>query len=841
MSAWTPREDLTIHVDTLGRLAIMAAGHRQPTSTLPPVRSALLVYLAVERDVSREETLALFWPEGGERQARHSLNQALHRLRAELGGGWLRPSGGRLQATSALHADVHDFTAAVKAGELDLALALYGGRFLQGARLVDSKPFEEWVDRWETRLAALFRDACRMAIEREAAAGDLEAALAVARRWATVEPFAEEAHHRLIELLAASGKAAEALEHFDWYQRFLAHEELEVPDEILTLAGKVRAEGVGPGPLVITISEGRPQEDGPPRPAIQTPPARRRLRRKTWPGLFVGVLLVATAAAVVHRITSSPVDPRGRSVMVAPLENFTGDSALDPLGRMAADWVGQSAARHGIRVVPTADILMDLPTAGLAPTGDERARAVATRFHADLLVTGHYTRVGGDLVIRTHVSDLRSGKLWGPVPEIRAPADSPGLALERIEQRVTGLLVSQLRPGFPLEPATVLRPPTLEAYAAFLLAAEPFINGDYRAAIGHLARAVELDSTFVRAALFAASAHWNAGDAAGADSIARLLAGRVVELAPYEAAHLRWLQASLAGDLGTALHAAMAAADLAPGGPITGVAAGLALDLGRPRLALDLVNRMAPGHAQLPGYWDGRTRILHTLGKHREERQVARTAAAATPWLLRSLFWELRALAGMGRFAEIRARVADAHALPKDPRYELGTFFSDLALEVAAHGDDELANELFSRAAAWYDEALEHDSSAEDARTARARVLFRMGDNTRALGEYRRLAELRPDSIQVLGMLAVLEARLGNTAAARTRAGELVDGPFILGEANIWRARVEAALGDHEAAASLIRLAFREGFRGRFALHCDPDLGPLLRQRRFRHLALDGA
>jgi hypothetical protein len=53
------------------------------------------------------------------------------------------------------------------------------------------------------------------------------------------------------------------------------------------------------------------------------------------------------------------------------------------------------------------------------------------------------------------------------------------------------------------------------------------------------------------------------------------------------------------------------------------------------------------------------------LGKHREERQVARTAAADTPWLLPSLFWELRALAGMGRFAEIRARVADAHPLPE--------------------------------------------------------------------------------------------------------------------------------------------------------------------------------
>jgi hypothetical protein len=132
MATWFPREEPAIRIDTLGRLAIVPAG-RQPTVGLPPVRSALLVFLAIERDVAREEALALFWPESGDRQARHSLNQVLHRLRADLGGGWVRVSGDRLQATHALHSDVHEFMAAIEAGELDRALALYGGRFLQGA------------------------------------------------------------------------------------------------------------------------------------------------------------------------------------------------------------------------------------------------------------------------------------------------------------------------------------------------------------------------------------------------------------------------------------------------------------------------------------------------------------------------------------------------------------------------------------------------------------------------------------------------------------------------------------------------------------------------------------
>jgi DNA-binding SARP family transcriptional activator len=272
MAACPPREEPAIRVDTLGRLAILPPGW-QPTSGLPPVRSALLVFLAVERDVSREEALALFWPESRARHARHSLNQVMHRLRTDLGGGWLRVSGDRLQATPALHADVHEFMAAIGAGEPDRALALYRGRFLQGARLADSKPFEEWVDRWEARLAALFRDACREVIERAAAAGDLESALVVARRWGTVEPFAEEAHHRVMELLAASGSVAEALAHFDWYQRFLTDEELEVPDDTRVLAERLRAEGVVPGPLLIPTSPVGPPEGAPSRLAATRPPA----------------------------------------------------------------------------------------------------------------------------------------------------------------------------------------------------------------------------------------------------------------------------------------------------------------------------------------------------------------------------------------------------------------------------------------------------------------------------------------------------------------------------------------------------------------------------------------
>jgi hypothetical protein len=134
MTPGSPRGEPAIRVETFGRLVIVPAGGRTAAG-LPPVRSALLVFLAVERDVSREEALTLFWPESNAHQARHSLNQVLHRLRADLGAGWLQVSGDRLQATPALQADVHEFMAAIEASEPDRAIGLYRGRFLQGAHL----------------------------------------------------------------------------------------------------------------------------------------------------------------------------------------------------------------------------------------------------------------------------------------------------------------------------------------------------------------------------------------------------------------------------------------------------------------------------------------------------------------------------------------------------------------------------------------------------------------------------------------------------------------------------------------------------------------------------------
>jgi DNA-binding SARP family transcriptional activator len=44
-------------------------------------RFALLVYLAIERDIGRDDIAAVFWPDSTDERARHALSQSLYHLK----------------------------------------------------------------------------------------------------------------------------------------------------------------------------------------------------------------------------------------------------------------------------------------------------------------------------------------------------------------------------------------------------------------------------------------------------------------------------------------------------------------------------------------------------------------------------------------------------------------------------------------------------------------------------------------------------------------------------------------------------------------------------------------
>ena len=109
---------------------------------------ALLAVLAVAgpAGLSRDKLIGLLWPESDEERARHSLTQALYAARRALQCDDLfamRSSTIGLDFEQ-LESDVRDFESAVERGDLEAAVSVYAGPFLDGFFLSSSQAFEQW-------------------------------------------------------------------------------------------------------------------------------------------------------------------------------------------------------------------------------------------------------------------------------------------------------------------------------------------------------------------------------------------------------------------------------------------------------------------------------------------------------------------------------------------------------------------------------------------------------------------------------------------------------------------------------------------------------------------------
>ncbi len=226
---------------------------------------ALLVYLAMEqRHASSRDTLtALLWPDVPEDSARNNLRVILANLRRDLGEATVPLFHATRLTIQLTHAsdslsDVHAFRALLDASkqhphtslsrcasclnQLEQAVALYRGEFLQGFSLPESGVFEEWalIQREHLHQAALEALATLAAACEQR--GDHAAQCRYARRQIELEPWREQAHAQLMRGLWASGQRAAALEQYDTCCRILQAElGLGPSAELTTLVDQLRA------------------------------------------------------------------------------------------------------------------------------------------------------------------------------------------------------------------------------------------------------------------------------------------------------------------------------------------------------------------------------------------------------------------------------------------------------------------------------------------------------------------------------------------------------------------------------------------------------------------------
>ncbi|MGH7638997.1 MAG: AfsR/SARP family transcriptional regulator, partial [Gemmatimonadaceae bacterium] len=182
-----------------------------------PRRVALLAYLAAGSNRRRDKLLGLFWPESDDAHARASLSQALYMLRRALGEGAIVSTGDdelRINA-EVIASDIAAFEAALAAGRLEQALAVYRGDLLDGFFINAAPEFEHWLDDERARLKQRAADAAWSLAETSADSGRIIEAERWARTGADLLPTDEVVVRRLMSFLVRLGDRAAAIHSYE--------------------------------------------------------------------------------------------------------------------------------------------------------------------------------------------------------------------------------------------------------------------------------------------------------------------------------------------------------------------------------------------------------------------------------------------------------------------------------------------------------------------------------------------------------------------------------------------------------------------------------------------------
>jgi serine/threonine-protein kinase len=834
-----------IQLRLLGPLVLIDADRREVASLLPQTRRlALLAYLAAVppgRFFRRDSLLALFWPELDQEHARAALRQALHVLRGALGPGVVVTRGDDEIGLDGrgISCDVPAFDDAVAAGRLDEALERYRGNFLEGFFIGGAPEFERWVDEERVRLRRSACQAAGMLAERCRTADELPRAADWARRATLWDPDDEVSVRRLVSLLDAQGERAAAIQVYDAFAQRLAQEyEAEPSAETRALIAAVRSRHLS---VAVPKSEARLPAD-PAEPAsapIVEPtvaPAASRsprtvLYRPIPITLIAGALALGLAgAALAHRHGPSiRLDPH--RVVTAAFDNRTGDSMLNVLGSMAADWI--SRGLEGTGLVDVADPALMRAEAG--PRAG--ARALAERAGAGIVVWGAFYRQGDSIRFEAQVTDAQSDRLVRSISPVVGVAGDPRAAVEALRQHVIAALATVIDSRLNEWAGLASQPPSYETYQEFAAGYEAFFQLRARDALQHLYRAAALDSTFKLPLVWATLAHSFLNECEPADSLARVLAPARARLGRFDRFLLDRQVAMCRGDLNTAYQMSHRMADALPQSEyVSSLLARDALAIHRPAEALAVLEPLHPDRGALrefAPYYLFLGYALHETGDYRRELATARRAREQFPQNLAMLRLEVLGLAAMGRLPEVNRDLDEIPTFPPHPLRTPSEVMRDAGLELRAHGYPDASKVVFERALGWFDTRPAVELATDASRAERLRTLYAAEQWDAAQALVAELVREHPESVSYQGIRGVLAARRHDRQEV-ARADSALIGVWRRSEQGVssyWRACIAAQRGDSEGAVRLLWQAHSEGqgVHPEFfmMLHSDPGLEPL--------------
>lgn len=768
---------------TLGSIDLQDDDGRSIDSVvLHPKSLSLLAYLCISnppRRHRRDSLLGLFWPERDDAHARGALRQELHRLRRALGSGvvlgdWADAVGVDF---GVLRCDAQQFEAALDDGRAADALTLWQGELLPGLH-VEGCEFERWLDETRERLSHRAAEAVRrLMIEAEDAA-DGAAVLSWARRLTELAPYDESGWQRLILLLDRQGDRAGALRAYD--------------------------------SMAVRLRTGLEVE---PSPETRALVKRIRSREEAFVGAVNGLSEVGADPL------RTPAQPPSRPVIgLLPVENRTGDVALDGVASRVTDRIAQGLAGA---------VFVDVALGRTAP--DVVAVVSATLY-----------RRGELLEVVTRLAEPGEGGRLVDMPRaVTLTCDAPDDRLDLLTAHVLASVVAHYDPRFDAaatrEHALPMPTPLWEACLEYIQGSELFGQFHFEEGYRHLLRAYEIDPGFLKAAGFAAIALAATGQPAAAETLLAKALTSGHPVSEYDRTLGGWFLADLRGRRVEAYRFAVESTHITSHPVAVYIAAREAVRMNRPREAL----RLLEGINFWQGWWRNWTDYIetvagahHMLRNHRAELAAALEGRARFPGSLGPIRAEVRARAALREPARVLALVNEALTLPAGLTSPASVAWV-AAQEFTSHGDEPSAARSRGTALEWLADRAEPSLAEQQ---LRVRLLLETGDPTGAASALTTLDSSEDlESLELAGLVA---AQQDHAASARQAlaALEALENPYLSGRHLLMAAGIQAVLDSPEVAIATLRRALAAGLPFGVELHALPILQPVAGRSEFRAL-----
>jgi predicted ATPase/DNA-binding SARP family transcriptional activator len=237
-----------LDIKTLGGLKLSVNG--EPLSDLGSHKAeAILVYLAEKPGPQNRNILAsLFWPNSSENQALASLRVALSQLRRYL-EEYLEISRDTVEIRpgAEVNLDLADLISKLSGGQVEQALDIFQGDFLDGFFIRDCLDFEDWRLLQQERIRRLAVDGLHTAISTSIEKMDYRKGQYFAQRLLEIDSLDELAHRKSMLIYALEGQRTRALEQYEHCQAVLQEELGVEPSQETQLLYTQILQGESPG------------------------------------------------------------------------------------------------------------------------------------------------------------------------------------------------------------------------------------------------------------------------------------------------------------------------------------------------------------------------------------------------------------------------------------------------------------------------------------------------------------------------------------------------------------------------------------------------------------------